>query len=128
MTSHLDIIFNAHSEVQNDITLKPEKWMWKNQNNAKEKVKSSLHKPNEELRKGQDEFIESCITLMYQQHAHSNKDHIDSIVDMQKLAASEKKYEECGCKADVSHRTCRNRGGKVSRIVLNSIYVSEGGK
>ena len=91
MTSHLDMIFNAHSEVQNDITLKPEKWMWKNQNNAKEKVKSSLHKPNEELRKGQDEFIESCITLMYQQHAHSNKDHIDSIADMQKLAASEKK-------------------------------------
>ena len=47
MTSRLHSIFDAHSEVQNDITLKPEKWMWKNQNDAKEKVKSSLNKPNE---------------------------------------------------------------------------------
>ena len=98
MTSHLDIIFNAHSEVQNDITLKPEKWMWENQNDVKEKVKSSLHKPNEEFRKGRDEFIESCITLVYQQRAHGNKDHIDSIVDMQKLAASEKICEDVAAK------------------------------
>ena len=86
MTSYLHIIFDSHSEVQNDITLKSEKCMWKNQNDAKEKVKSSLHKPNEQFRKGPDEFIESCITLVYQQHAHGNKDHIDGIVDMQKLA------------------------------------------
>ena len=50
MSSHLHIVFDAHSEVQNDITLKPEKWMWKNQNDAKEKVKSSLYKPNEKKR------------------------------------------------------------------------------
>ena len=124
----MHIILDAHSEVQNDITLKPEKWMWKNQNDAKEKVKSSLHKPNEEFRKGRDEFIELCITLVHQQHAHGNKDHIDSIVDMEKLAASEKKCEECGCEADISHRTCRNCGGKVSRIALNNIYVSGGGE
>ena len=128
MTSHLHIIFDAHSEVQNDNTLKPEKWMWKNQNNAKEKVKPSLHIPNEEFRKGRDEFIESCIILLYQQHAHGNKDHINSIVDMQNLAASEKKCEECGCEADVSHRTCRYCGRKVSRIALNEIYVSGGEK
>ena len=65
---------------------------------------------------------------MYQQHAHGNKDNIDGIIDMQKLAASEKKCEECGCEADVSHRTCRNCGGKVCRIALNDIYVPGVGK
>ena len=85
-------------EVQNDITLQPEKWMWNNQNNAKKKVKSSLHKPNEEFRKGWDEFIELCITLVYQQHAHGNKYHIDSTVDMQKLAASEKNAKNVAVK------------------------------
>ena len=62
------------------------------------KKKLSLHKPNEKFRKGQDEFIESCITLVYQQHAQSNKDHIDSTVDMQKLAASEKNTKDVAVK------------------------------
>ena len=57
----------------------------------KKRCKSSLHKPNEEFQKGRDKFIESCITLLYQQHVHGNKDHIDNIVDVQKLAAIEKK-------------------------------------
>ena len=35
--------------------------------------------------------------------------------------------QRCGCKTDVSHRTCRNCGAKVSRVPLNGIYVSEGG-
>ena len=67
-------------------------------------------------------------TLVYQQHPHGNKDHIDSVVDMQKLAACEKKCKECGCEADVNHRTCRNCGGKVIRIALNDIYLSGGGE
>ena len=30
-------------EVQNDITLQPEKWMWNNQNDAKKKKLSQVH-------------------------------------------------------------------------------------
>ena len=43
------------------------------QNDSKEKVMSSLHKPYKQFRKGRDEFIELCITLVYQQHAHGKK-------------------------------------------------------
>ena len=52
------------------------------QNDSKEKVMSSLHKPYKQFRKGRDEFIEPCITLVYQQHAHGKKNHKDT----QKLA------------------------------------------
>ena len=45
---------------------------------------------------------------------------------MQKLATSQKKSEECARGGYVSHRTCRNCGGTVSRIALNDIFVSGG--
>ena len=66
--------------------------------------------------KGRDEFIELCITLVYQQHAHGNKYHIDSIVDMQKLAASEKKCEECGCEADKVIKLAGTVVGKLAKL------------
>ena len=85
-------------------------------------------KPNEEFRKGCDEFINSCITLVYQQHSHGNTDHIDNIVHRQNVSESEKKCKECGCEADISYRSCGNCGGKVTRISLDDICLSGEGK
>ena len=70
MTSSLWLTLDQDSQIQEDASFKPSNWMWTNKNEDMEiKLINALTSPGTDFRKARDDFISTCIDVVYNQAA-----------------------------------------------------------
>lgn len=116
ITSHLWITLDSASKLQEQQKYQPANWMWeKVSNSTQSNIIDYLTKPQNIFRETRDKFIDSCLSIVYDEHKKLLTDYIDLQIKEELIANSLKKCVLCGCEADISLRKCRNCGGSVTK-------------
>ena len=116
ITSHLWMILDPDNLMQEDVSYKPDNWMWDCRDTMKEEAVGRLTNTGENFKSSRDNFINECIeTLLKQHNFKDSNDSIDLLLKERAEIENQKRCLKCGCESDPSYRTCRNCGGKVAK-------------
>ena len=116
ITSHLWIVFDESSKLQENIRFKPSSWMSKDIDESS--IINRLTKPTDNFRVSRNNFIEKCLSIVKDEIEENNKsDNIDSIIQQEAETNAQKRCVDCGMESDPSYRVCRNPdcGGRVTK-------------
>ena len=116
ITSHLWIIFDPTSKMQEKSSLKPCAWMQKELDDSQtDELIRSLTVPTENFRLTRNSHITKCLEIVVNQFHNSDADIIDLINEEEAELSSQKRCLVCGMESDAAYRVCRNAdcGGRV---------------
>ena len=124
ISSHLWIVFDERSKLQESVQLKPSSWM------SKYVDESSLVKrltiPTDNFRISRNNFITHCLFVVKKEiEENDNLDYIDFMIKQEAQTNGQKRCVDCGMESDPSYRICRNPdcGGRVvkEKIERNAV-------
>ena len=112
ITSHLYITLQSESTMEEDVSIKPDSWLWKSLSES-EIFNSMTEVVGDEFRESRDAFIESCISQIIKEHK-GESDVVDDMCMAKELLDGRKHCIECRKKTkELKKRSCPDCGGKL---------------
>jgi len=127
ITSHLWVTLDEDDNLQDDISYSPTNWLLNKKltEQQRDNLLQVLTKPSNEFRVTRDNFITKCIGIVNNQV----KDDQDCVDEKLRRLADIENHKVCiWCNEiteEMSHRVCRNCGGKLVKEVDNSSAATD---